>query len=133
MLAQSDHHGFIGESSRAQSGEEHGMSKDAVAEFLLKVDRDEALRKELATALEGGSEQGKVMSEAASRLGLEFTPDEYTEVLAEVNPQEDGALSEAELEAVAGGTMGSSVALPAVQAAHPLQNIRMKGGLAFIS
>jgi predicted ribosomally synthesized peptide with nif11-like leader len=112
------------------------MSVESVAEFLVKVDENEALRKELNDALQGESEQGAVMSAVAARHGLEFTSADFDELISTVISAEEASLSETELESVAGGTQPRALSLPVsyvkFTSNHRLQNVRLQRGLVFI-
>ncbi len=89
------------------------MTTTAVQEFLTKVGEDEALQKELATALEAENDR-QAVTELAESKGYDFTPEElWAEVQksqAEAQAkQEAGELSDEELEAVAGGEIAIGV------------------------
>ncbi|MEN9231480.1 MAG: Nif11-like leader peptide family natural product precursor [Thermostichus sp. DG02_5_bins_236] len=86
------------------------MSLQAVRDFLNKVIEDEALLKELTLALEAEDDQTAV-AHLANKRGFHFSPEElWAEVQslqAEYIRQVDAAvaaLSDEELEVVAGGT-----------------------------
>lgn len=84
------------------------MTTTAVQEFLTKVGEDEALQKELATALDAENDR-QAVTELAESKGYDFTPEELwaevqkRQVEAEEKQEGDGELSDEELEAVAGG------------------------------
>jgi hypothetical protein len=115
---------------------EEDMSKDAVAEFLVKIDQDESLRKELGAALGGAAEQGSIMAETAARHGLEFSSDEYAEVVDELIAVQEAGLSDAELESVAGGcgTAPNPGPIKAgrVRQFRQLRNVRLQKDVGFI-
>jgi len=109
------------------------MSKEAVGEFLIKLDEDVGVRLELSAALEGNEQQAPAMVEVAARHGLEFTPDEYAEVIASITDLQDGVLRDDELEAVAGGLAGGMAnmkgPIPTSLGRHQLQNFNLRGGV----
>ncbi|MGD1919804.1 MAG: Nif11-like leader peptide family natural product precursor [Pleurocapsa sp.] len=93
------------------------MTTTAVQEFLTKVGEDEALQKELATALEAENDR-QAVTELSESKGYDFTPEElWAEVQksqAEAQAkQEAGELSDEELEAVAGGEIALAVSVSA--------------------
>lgn len=83
------------------------MSIAAVEAFLDKVQTDEELQKELATALEAENDR-QAVTDLANSKNYEFTPDElWAEIQKRQEDalarQQSGELSDEELEAVAGG------------------------------
>lgn len=83
------------------------MSKTAVNDFLKKLDADAELRGSLKAALEGKADEVPTIMSFASREGMEFTREEYCEVVEEISAQE-GELHDSDLEKVAGGRAASS-------------------------
>ena len=81
------------------------MSIAAVKEFLTKVSKDQALQADIAKAMEAENDR-EAVAELAKSKGYDFTPEElWTEI---EQRQAAGTrlmdeLSDAELEAVAGG------------------------------
>lgn len=83
------------------------MSTVAVQNFLDQVGEDEALQIDLAKALEAENDRVAV-TELAQSKGYEFTPEELAAEVERrrqeaIQRQEEGELSDEELEAVAGG------------------------------
>lgn len=83
------------------------MSIASVQEFLAKVSDDQSLQEELATAMDAENDRESVTALAQSK-GFDFTSDELAEEIqnrqaAAQARQENGELTEDELEAVAGG------------------------------
>jgi predicted ribosomally synthesized peptide with nif11-like leader len=83
------------------------MSNSQVQEFLSKVGEDPSLQTELSQALESENDREAVTALAKSK-GYEFSSDElWAEVQTRqaefITNQADGELSDADLEAVAGG------------------------------
>jgi predicted ribosomally synthesized peptide with nif11-like leader len=83
------------------------MSKDAVAEFLVRIDADSNLRETLRAVLAERTEQAPTMVEVAANNGFEFTVDEYNQVIDDIASVQTVELSEEELEAAAGGTQAA--------------------------
>jgi len=82
------------------------MSKDAVIEFLKKVDGDLGLQEKLDGALDDEGRAVELFLATAAEQGFQFTADEFLEaVQAEGIGEKDGELSDEDLEAVAGGGM----------------------------
>jgi len=80
------------------------MSKDAVIEFLKKVDGDLGLQEKLDGALDDEGRAVELFLATAAEQGFQFTADEFLEaVQAEGIGEKDGELSDEDLEAVAGG------------------------------
>ncbi|MCW8139508.1 MAG: Nif11-like leader peptide family natural product precursor [Planctomycetota bacterium] len=74
------------------------MSKQHVSEFRTAVAADPALAEQVRKAMEAGGDATTLIALARAR-GLEFTPAEAEEVMAE------SELSELELDLVAGGAI----------------------------
>jgi predicted ribosomally synthesized peptide with nif11-like leader len=89
---------------------EQTMTIASVQAFLEQVTQDKSLQEKLATAMEAPNDR-QAVTELARSQGFEFTPDELWQEIqnrqAEAQrKQQDGELSEEELEAVAGGKDG---------------------------
>jgi predicted ribosomally synthesized peptide with nif11-like leader len=83
------------------------MAMTAVQTFLEQVTQDQSLQEELATAMESDNDR-QVVTDLARSKGYEFTSDELWQEIQNrqtelQQQQENGELSEEELEAVAGG------------------------------
>ncbi|MBX3469023.1 MAG: Nif11-like leader peptide family RiPP precursor [Planctomycetes bacterium] len=74
------------------------MSRQHVSEFRAAIAADPALAEQVRKAMEAGGDAAALLGLARAR-GLEFTPAEAAEVMAE------SELSELELDLVAGGTI----------------------------
>ena len=83
------------------------MSIEAVNQFLTKVSEEQQLQAELAQAMESDNDR-QAATALAAKYGYEFTPEElWSEIQNRQSEfqsnQASNALSEEELEAVAGG------------------------------
>jgi predicted ribosomally synthesized peptide with nif11-like leader len=78
------------------------MSREAVAGFLKKLVKYDALQAELKQAAAESSAKAPVFIALAAKHGFEFTEQELGETLDAVHQHRIGELSEAELRAVAG-------------------------------
>ncbi len=79
------------------------MSHEAALEFVQTIGQDEALTKRFSAI----SDPAEVAKIAESELGYNFTPEELKDVFAKIKEfevsNENGELSDAQLETVAGG------------------------------
>ena len=93
------------------------MTTQQAQQFLDKVAEDESLQQELAKALEAEDDR-QATTDLAQAKGYDFTPEElWTEVQKRQMQSEnsDGELSDADLEAVAGGGFWTEVGINAVK------------------
>ena len=89
------------------------MTIEAVNQFLTKVNEDKNLQAEVSQAVESENKTQAVASLAAKH-GYEFTPEELGSQVEQVmEAQKESELSEAELEAVAGGACTPTVPIVA--------------------
>jgi len=111
------------------------MSKDMVVKFLSAVDADSDLRGELVAAIEGTTEQASSIVEIADRHGFEFTLDDYTEVIREIGRQQEGEVSQDELDAVAGGLGGGfgRRPVPISDRLKQLGNLKVEKGIVTVN
>ena len=87
------------------------MSKEAVAEFLIKLEEDPGLQEALRAVVSDRGKQpslyGQEAVEFAGTHGYEFTLEELQDHFLALTPDvPERELSDAELEGVAGGTWG---------------------------
>ncbi len=80
------------------------MSTDALMAFVEKVAGDEALQGKVRAIAATESEQAERMADLGREHGFEFTPDEFLGAAKAAWELNQGELSEAALEAAAGGT-----------------------------
>ena len=86
------------------------MAIEAVRQFLTKVNHDEKSQSELSEAM-GAKKDLTAAVELAARHGYEFTLEELAAQIEQLKRIQAGEqLSEEELEAVAGGAIGSTIA-----------------------
>ena len=86
------------------------MTIEAVNQFLTKVNHDEKFHSELSQAMETKRDLTAAV-ELAARHGYEFTLEELAAQIEQLKRIQAGEqLSEEELEAVAGGAIGSTIA-----------------------
>ena len=80
------------------------MSKDAVAGFIEKVDKDAGVQEALTAAVQGQENHTAAIVDYAAALGYDFTAEEFTELIDAVSQYQHGDLSDEDLDRVAGGT-----------------------------
>ncbi len=80
------------------------MSKQAVIDFLKKIDGDPDVQEKLDRALDDEKRAVELFLETAAEQGFQFTADEFLGAVEEEGiGEKDGELSDEDLEAVAGG------------------------------
>ncbi len=79
------------------------MSREAVANFLVNVEREKATRDAIQAAVVGQQDHLAAITRVAAKLGFEFSSAELADVIDAVRVQQAQPLSDEQLGAVAGG------------------------------
>lgn len=79
------------------------MSQDAVEKFLKSLDEDEGLRKKFTAAVAEDERSPAAVAGFANKNGFDFTEEDLENASKSVSAAEPEALSDKDLEAVAGG------------------------------